>query len=113
MAEWRELTHLDEWNDVRGRLSGRTAVIFKHSTICPISADAWREFQECVSQRPDAAEYYVVKVIESRPVSNQIAQDLGVVHQSPQAIVIRDAKVVWHASHRQITRDALAQALNG
>jgi bacillithiol system protein YtxJ len=33
-----------------------------------------------------------------------------VEHQSPQALFVRDGKVVWHASHGGITRKALAAA---
>lgn len=52
----------------------------------------------------------VVKVIEDRPVSNEIAARLGVKHESPQAILVRSGKAVWHASHGRITAAALAEA---
>jgi bacillithiol system protein YtxJ len=32
-------------------------------------------------------------------------------HESPQAILLRDGKPVWKASHFRITAGALAQAL--
>jgi hypothetical protein len=35
---------------------------------------------------------------------------LGVRHETPQAILLRDGKPVWKASHFRITADALAQA---
>lgn len=40
----------------------------------------------------------LVKVIESRPVSNQIAEDLGVKHESPQVIYVKDKAKYWTAS---------------
>ena len=54
----------------------------------------------------------MVKVIESRPVSNQIAKDLEVEHQSPQAIVLSEKKVLWHASHGTITKQRIKDGLN-
>lgn len=54
-----------------------------------------------------------MKVIEDRPVSNEIAARLGVKHESPQAILVRGGKAVWHASHRQVTAANLAAAAAG
>ena len=41
----------------------------------------------------------------------EAATRLGVRHETPQAIVLRDGKPVWKASHFRITADALTQAL--
>jgi bacillithiol system protein YtxJ len=53
----------------------------------------------------------VVNVIEDRPVSNAIAERLQVKHESPQALLIKNGKAVWHASHWNVTEDSLAQAV--
>lgn len=53
-----------------------------------------------------------VKVIESRPISLHIAEDLGVVHQSPQVIIIKDQNAVWDTSHRNITKEAILEHLS-
>jgi bacillithiol system protein YtxJ len=52
---------------------------------------------------------YVLKVIEERDPSDAAAQRLGVPHASPQAFVIRQGHCVWHASHHDITTNALDQ----
>ena len=52
---------------------------------------------------------YVLKVIEARDLSDAAAERLGVPHASPQAIVIRHGHSVWHASHYDITANALGQ----
>lgn len=89
----------------------RPVLILKHSTQCPISAAAYRAFQRFAAAHPRAAEYRVVKVIEQRPLSNEIARRLGVRHQSPQALLIHRGTVRWHASHWNITEQSLAAAL--
>jgi bacillithiol system protein YtxJ len=85
-------------------------LIFKHSTQCSISTQAYEEFTEfaedCLSLHCG-----VVLVIENRRLSNAIAQLLRVQHESPQVILIRDGRPVWHASHWSITRNSLNEAV--
>ncbi len=52
-----------------------------------------------------------VKVIESRPVSNYIAELTGVVHQSPQFILMVDGKPVYDVDNWDITPEVLEEAL--
>jgi bacillithiol system protein YtxJ len=44
-------------------------------------------------------------------LSNAIAERFGVRHETPQALLIKDGRVVWHASHWSITSDSLTEAL--
>jgi len=83
--------------------------IFKHSTRCPISAEAARQFTKYQKAHPQAAVHRVL-VIENRPLSEAIAERLGVLHQSPQAILIQDGAPAWSASHWDITAEALEEA---
>jgi bacillithiol system protein YtxJ len=87
--------------------------IFKHSTACPISAGARDKVNTFISRSNggDMPTFYVVKVIESRPVSNQIEADLGVRHQSPQLILVKGRKAVWSASHYGIDNERIAEAI--
>lgn len=87
-------------------------VIFKHSTRCTVSFHVMREFDAFVRTSPDAGLYQVL-VVEDRPTSQAIAAQTGVRHESPQAIVIANGNVTWHASHGGITATALKAALAG
>ena len=40
-----------------------------------------------------------------------VAQKLGVRHETPQALVIRDRRVVWAASHFRVTAKAVDAAI--
>ncbi len=53
-----------------------------------------------------------VKVVECRPVSNYIAQLMGVVHQSPQLIIYINGKAVYDVDNWNITPQALEIGLN-
>ena len=49
-----------------------------------------------------------------RPTAGSVTPSrprLGVRHETPQILVVRDGQVAWHGSHFHVTADALAQAL--
>lgn len=87
-------------------------LLFKHSTSCPISAAAFEELKDF--QRSASAgrvKVATVYVIEDRPVSNEIANRFKIKHESPQAILLVGNEVKWHASHWNITKQSLAEAV--
>src|SRR5688500_16780458 len=85
-------------------------IIFKHSTQCSISGSAYEEFESFVENAPDVV-CGLVLVIENRSISHAIETRLGVRHESPQAIIVKDGRSIWTASHRTITADLLTEAL--
>ncbi len=54
---------------------------------------------------------YWVEVKGHRALSQEIASRLGIVHESPQAILLRRGTPVWHASHAAVTAGAMDSAL--
>jgi bacillithiol system protein YtxJ len=87
------------------------ALVFKHSTRCPVSTTAHREVAEFRRRRPAAA-VYVVHVVEQRDLSRTVAERTGVRHESPQAIVLAAGSVIWSDSHEGVTADALEGLLS-
>ncbi|HYN63341.1 MAG TPA: bacillithiol system redox-active protein YtxJ [Candidatus Limnocylindrales bacterium] len=84
-------------------------MLFKHSPICPISEAALTEWQRFRAARPELPALFV-DVIADRAVARGLAQECGVPHQSPQAILFREGQPVWNASHDAITATALDAA---
>ena len=84
--------------------------LFKHSTRCPISASRWQVIQD-LAKKESRASFHRVLVIEDRSVSLYIAQETGVRHQSPQAILLHQGKPTWDASHYSITVESMVAAL--
>jgi bacillithiol system protein YtxJ len=81
--------------------------IFKHSTRCFISKSVKRNFEaEWKGLGTDISVYHL-DLIAHRDISNAIAATLGVNHESPQLIVLKDGKVIHHSSHQHISADAL------
>ena len=95
----RELNDERTLEEVRGN---EVAILYKHSTRCPTSWSAKRQVERFLDLSTGTP-VYVVDVIQNRSLSKQIAEDLGVKHESPQAILMRSGEVIAHVSHRQIT----------
>lgn len=115
MKKMRFLRDIQEWEALKEEAQGaRGVVILKRSPICPISAAAEREFDAWYERIPEEANVFCAKVdvIASRPLSQHIAEELGVAHQSPQVLWLTpETKAQWHTSHRSITADNLRSAI--
>ncbi len=102
------LREVDDAAALEAVIDSPRAVLFKHSTRCPVSAYVIDEVMAFGGDHPEWP-VFVLKVIEQRPLSNEAAERLGVRHESPQAFVLERGRVRWHGSHNQITADALRQ----
>lgn len=87
-------------------------LIFKHSTRCSISRFVLNEFMSTYSfSNQDFGAWYL-DLLSYRAISNTIAQQLEVTHQSPQLLVIKNGKAVAYASHEQVNSLQLSSFLN-
>jgi bacillithiol system protein YtxJ len=80
--------------------------ILKHSRICPVSAAAKAEVEAYAKAHPEDPVALVV-VQDAREASDHLARVLGVPHASPQLLLIEQGRLLWHASHGEITQDAM------
>ena len=117
--ELTALEHVDELHRLIAASETRPVLLFKHSYTCGISLEALDELVLHMNQQaPDhggetcAPQYAMVTVQTHRAVSNAIAQQLGVRHETPQALLIRDRRVVWSASHFRVTAAAVQSAIS-
>jgi bacillithiol system protein YtxJ len=94
------------------KLGAGLFLLVKQSFRCPISNRAFAEYEEFVRENPDVPTGWI-DVVEDRELSLAAAAATGITHESPQAILIRDGKPAWHASHGEITCDALETAIGG
>jgi bacillithiol system protein YtxJ len=108
----RELLSIEDWHVCMEDSYEAPQLLLKHSTACPISAEALKEFKIFISQAKRKMQFAMVKVIESRSVSNEIAEEMHLKHESPQVLLIRDQEVLWHTSHWNITVEKLEQEIN-
>lgn len=78
--------------------------IFKHSTSCFISKTVLKNFEKEI-ENSDAqnVSFYFLDLSAFRPISNKIAEDFGIRHESPQLIVLENGKAINNASHQDIS----------
>ncbi len=100
----RDETELDQI------LTAPRVVLYKHSTRCGISSAALLEVRHFAETHVDMP-VYMVDVIAQRLLSQAVAARLGVRHESPQAIVLRNGAAVWSTSHFRVTAHAIERAV--
>ncbi|HEX2190484.1 MAG TPA: bacillithiol system redox-active protein YtxJ [Longimicrobiaceae bacterium] len=98
--------------EAQAAFAEEVALVYKHSTRCPVSLMAHAEVERFAEAHPEVP-VYVVDVVFGRPVSRWVADRTGVVHHSPQAILLRRGEPAWDASHMGITAGALERGLGG
>lgn len=96
--------------DIDSALSEPLALVYKHSPICPTSDIAYEEIRSLSRLHGDVP-VYLVDVVHFRPLSRYIAERVGVVHASPQAIILRAGVPAWHGSHFDLRADIIARRL--
>ena len=104
--DWNALTDLEQLNEIVSLSNEKPVVIFKHSTRCSISRMALKQFEN-EFDFSDKVTPYFLDLIAHRDVSNDIASRFGVMHQSPQLLLIKGGKSVYDVSHSDIDADAL------
>ncbi len=117
MSDLQPIRSIDDYAPLVAQSHDQPVFVFKHSLTCPISSSAFSRFQAFVDDHPssDATPviYALIEIQRARDVSNHVAEQTGVRHESPQALLLRNGDVIWHASHGAIRGDALADALAG
>jgi thioredoxin 1 len=96
---------LKELEELIAASDSRPVFLFKHSNSCGISAHIRYQLSSL------DADVYQIVVQESRPVSHAVAEKLGVRHASPQAFVLTNGNVIYHATHYGIDPTAIQKHL--
>jgi len=107
-----DLCTLEELDQALSESAEHPVLLFKHSLTCPISTRAFQEFQTYLETADSRVAYKLITVQTARQVSGSAADRLGVTHQSPQAILVRNGASVWSASHFDITSESLGRAIS-
>ena len=99
--EWIQLETADQIVAIKQQQG--YSLIFKHSTRCSISMMAKRRFELDWENLPDDMPLYFLDLIKHRDLSNKVAQDFSVYHESPQLLLIKDGECVLDQSHGAIS----------
>lgn len=115
----KELIKLKTLDDYRSFLVSQPddseILLLKVSSRCTVSFVIQKIFEQWFNGVDPSAKLRcgIVEVISARDVSNQIAKDFSIKHESPQAIWLSsEKKVNWSRSHHRITVEAFEHCLS-
>jgi len=100
--KWNDLTQIQQLDTLVEESAQMPVILFKHSTRCPVSRMALKNFENEYGIEEGSAKPYFLDLIAHRDVSNEIASRFGVTHQSPQVIVVKNGQAVYNESHDAI-----------
>ena len=106
---WISLEAEHQIVDIKKASEERPQFIFKHSTTCGISRMVLNSFKNSYPFSAEEADLYYLDLHAHRSTSNRVADEFQVMHQSPQLLVVKNGKVVFHTSHGGITEVDLEQ----
>jgi len=97
---WINLTTMSELDKIKEDSYQNPQFIFKHSTRCSISKMVLSRFES--TNYSASLSVYLLDLLNYRDLSNQIADDFNVKHESPQLLVIKNGECYKHSSHTSI-----------
>lgn len=97
----------DSWSEVLEQSKQIPCLVIKISMTCLSSISALKEFNALITEFPK----YLVIVQKDREVSNAIASDLQVKHESPQLFILQHGKGIWQATHFKIKRRLIVEGI--
>jgi bacillithiol system protein YtxJ len=97
---WIPLHNEQQIEEIKKNSFQRPQVIFKHSSRCSISGMAKSRLDR--KESPEGMDFYFLDIINYRSISNRIAQDFNIRHESPQVLIIHNGSCVYDESHSGI-----------
>lgn len=99
---WLPLTDTAQLAEIVAASYQKPQWVFKHSTRCGTSLHAIDRVERMNNALTDVSDCYYLDLLNYRQVSNTIAEQWNVPHQSPQILLLKGGKIVYHASHQAI-----------
>lgn len=104
---WIELKHEDQIFEIVEKSKSKPQAIFKHSTKCNVSSIAKNRLER--SDAPENTDFYYLDLIAHRNISNKVAEEFSVYHESPQILIIKNGACVYEESHTAISMSEIEE----
>ncbi|MCZ2223041.1 MAG: bacillithiol system redox-active protein YtxJ [Chitinophagales bacterium] len=101
------LSSANALEELKEKSFNKTQIIFKHSPRCVISNMALSRLNKA-NEIADA-DYYMLNVLTDKPLSNTVAEDFKVHHESPQILIIKNGECTYTESHNGITMEEIIE----
>jgi bacillithiol system protein YtxJ len=99
--KWTPLDSADQIESIKNQQGYN--LIFKHSTRCSISMMVKKRFELDWDKLPGDMPLYFLDLIKHRDLSNKVASDFQVYHESPQLLMIKDGECILDLSHGHVS----------
>lgn len=109
--DWTVLKEEGQLDELKEQSFEKPVVLFKHSIRCSISSMAIHRLENYWDIDSEEATPVYLDLINYRAISNKIESDFGVRHQSPQILIIKEGKCVYHTSHNEIDVEGIKENL--
>lgn len=110
-VNWVLLTEMSQLDDIKEESKTIPVLILKHSTRCSVSLMAKNSLDRSWDIADDKIKTYYLDLLKFRPISNQIAKDFNIHHQSPQVLLIKNGICEYTATHSEIEARTIKQQL--
>jgi bacillithiol system protein YtxJ len=107
---WITLKSEDEIFEIIEKSKAKPQVIFKHSTRCSISSMAKSRLERSIV--PDNIDFYYLDLIAHRNISNKVASEFNVFHESPQILLIVNGECIYDESHGAISMNEIEEQVS-
>ncbi len=98
--KWNILESVADLENLKQVSQQQKILIYKHSNRCSICSTALerleKNWQEADSK---TLKPYFIDVVAQRPISNQVAKDFNIRHESPQVLIIENGVCKYQSSH--------------
>jgi bacillithiol system protein YtxJ len=112
MNFWKPLKSISDWESAQMESFERPVLILKHSTRCSVSLMALdRINRDWKAEDSALVTPLYLDLLSYREVSNAIAEQTGVEHQSPQIILLERGKCTFSETHGAIRLDDVRKVL--
>ena len=102
---WSPLSSEEQLKVIIEKSATIPQVIFKHSTRCSTSSMVLHRLER--SDAPENMDFYFLDLLRYRDISNRIADNFQVYHQSPQILLIKNGECIYDESHMAIQMNEL------
>jgi bacillithiol system protein YtxJ len=109
---WIEIKSLAQLEEIKSQSAVNPVIIFKHSTRCSTS----RMTLDRLERNWNASEMTEVKpffldLLSHRQISNFIAEEFGIEHESPQVLIVFKGEAVQDLSHFEIEYEQIKKTV--
>jgi bacillithiol system protein YtxJ len=110
---WNLLKEVSQLESIDKESESSFVLILKHSTTCSISAMALSRLErKWLDSDVTKAKPYYLDLLSYRNISNEIEKRYQVEHQSPQVLIIKNAKCIFSETHSSIRYEDIMELVS-